>query len=283
MSDEAAWRPVVPTGREDALLDGFPGYLREAVFPWLKRHVDEEHSAVSSRFFVEFQNGSRTDIGFKSDTYLSWRDTVLPHLRTLDDPTFTNLVDYGLSTEYASSSTHRLEKVLSDGGSAWTVVRWNRNKWRLTKRVSDGVQQALKEVLSASDIASVKLQEAWVDAYGVNPRASVAFTHAVVAVETAALSVIPVSKSDATLADLFSILEADNPKWRLIFRDSPKAPSGKALATMLRTLWRGHESRHGRPDYADATLEEARAAVVLAATLVHWFTSGVVVEVGANQ
>jgi len=45
---------------------------------------------------------------------------------------------------------------------------------------------------------------------------------------------------------------------------------------MLRTLWRGHESRHGRPDYTDASNEEARAAVMLAATLVQWFTTGVV-------
>lgn len=282
MSTESAWRPVVPTGREDALLEAFPGYLREAIFPWLKGRVGE-HSAVSSSFFVSFQNSAHTDIGFTSGTYLSWRDNVLPRLRKLDDATFTNLVDYGLSTSYFSSGEHPLEKVLSDGGSAWTVIRWNQRHARLTKRVSDGVQQALQSVLSASDIASVKLQEAWVDAYGVNPRASVAFSHAVVAVETAALSVIPVQAPEPTLANLFSILEADEPKWRLIFRDSPKAPGGKALATMLRTLWRGHESRHGRPDYADATLEEARAAVVIAATLVQWFNSGVVREVGPEQ
>ena len=283
MSAEAAWRPIVPTGREDALLEEFPGYLREAIFPWLRKRVGAEHSAVNSGFFVSFQNSAHTGIGFTSDAYLSWRDTVLPHLRKLDDATFTNLVDFGLSTEYLSSSTPPLEKVLSDGGSAWTVVQWNQRHAPLTKRVSDGVRDALNSVLSASDIASLKLQEAWVDAYGVNPRASVAFSHAVVAVETAALSVIPVQASEPTLSNLFSILEADNPKWRLIFRDSPKAPGGKALATMLRTLWRGQESRHGRPDYADATLEEARAAVVMAATLVQWFNSGVVREVEAEQ
>jgi hypothetical protein len=61
-----------------------------------------------------------------------------------------------------------------------------------------------------------------------------------------------------------------------VLRDSDKAPGAKSLAAMLRTLWRGHQSRHGRPDYTDATLEEARAAVVLAATLVQWFTSGVI-------
>jgi hypothetical protein len=145
--------------------------------------------------------------------------------------------------------------------------------------VPDGVRDALSHVLSATDRASLKLQEAWLDAYGTKPRASVAYSHAVVAVETAALSVIPTSVPEPTLSNLFSILEAPQPKWGLVFRDSDKAPGSRTLAAMLRTLWRGHESRHGRPDYADASLEEARAAVALAGTLVQWFTSGIVREV----
>ncbi len=270
---------MIATGREDALVAGFPSYLREAMFPWLKRQSGvSQGDYLYAHFFVAFQNASHTDIGFKTDGFFKW-NTVLQALRKLDDATFTNLVDYALSMEYDSSFPHPLENVLSHGGSAWTVVPWNQRHARLTKRVPDGVRKAIDPVLSATDVASQKLQEAWIDAYGVNPRASVAFSHAVVAVETAALSVIPVSNPEPTLANLFSILEADDAKWRLIFRDSAKAPGGKALATMLRTLWRGHESRHGRPDYADATLEEARAAVILAATLVQWFTNGVVREV----
>ena len=62
----------------------------------------------------------------------------------------------------------------------------------------------------------------------------------------------------------------------ILFKESYKSPGAKSLAVMLRTLWRGHQSRHGRPDYTDATLEEARAALALAATLVQWFTSGVI-------
>lgn len=276
-----AWRPVIPTGREDALSESFPGYLREAIFRWMARAASEDHGYVYSHKFVDYQNAARTDIGFRVDTLLHWKDSVLPHLRKLDDAQFTNLLDYFLSTTHfgPSSGQHPLEPILSDGGSAWTVIRWNTNRARLVKRVSDGVRQATATVLSATDAASKKLQEAWLDAYGTNPRASVAYSHAVVAVETAALSVIPAGGPEPTLANLFSILEAEKPKWRLIFRDSDKAPGAKSLSMMLRTIWRGHESRHGRPDYADASLEEARAAVILAATLVQWFTSAVVVPV----
>lgn len=264
-------------------MEGFPPYMREAIFGWLSSLARVEMGIVSSSFFVDFQNAAKTHIGFVSGERMSWQNDALSRLRKLDDATFTNLVHYGLSKHYLSRGEKKvpLEDVLSAGGSAWTVTPVGGGYFGLTARVPAGVREALSIVLAATDIASKKLQEAWADAYGVNPRPSVAFGHAVVAVETAALTVIPTAMPEPTLANLFSVLESDSPKWRLVFRDSEKAPGAKTLAAMMRSLWRGHESRHGRPDYADATLEEARAAVVLAATLVQWFTTGVVRPVGA--
>ncbi|MFL0563303.1 hypothetical protein ACH0BM_07985 [Kocuria rhizophila] len=152
----------------------------------------------------------------------------------------------------------------------------------LSKRVPDGVRSAASNTFSAADAASKKLQEAWLDAYGTNARASVAYSHVVVAVETAALSLMSTGKAEPTLASVFSLLEGEDPKWTLIFRDNDKAPNSRMFALMMRTLWRGHESRHGRPEYTDATLEEARGAVILATTLVQWLTSGVVVPSAAK-
>ena len=281
---QESWRPVIPTGREEALTETFPGWMREPLFGFMKSHVGVSSGGYAyTTKFVEFQNASRTDLGFLADEMLDWYYQILPRLREISHAKFTNLLDYFLSTAHFSlGSEHPIERFLSDGGSAWTVMRWNDTHARLTKRVPDGVQAAVSQVLSAKDAASLKLQEAWVDAYGTKPRASVAYSHAVVAVETAALSLIPVTPPEPTLANLFSVLEADTPKWRLVFRDSDKAPGAKTLAAMLRTIWRGHESRHGRSDYTDASIEEARAAVILAATLVQWFTSGVVVAVSGS-
>ncbi|MGG7450110.1 hypothetical protein ACQ3HE_04365 [Plantibacter auratus] len=251
--------------------------MREAIFRWIHGIIDVSSGYAYTHRFVDFQNATRANLGFEADRLLDWENQILPYLRDLPDNAFTNLVDYFASDSYfPTGSPHPLEAILSNGGSAWTMVRWNAVNARLAKRVPDGVQEAVRSVLQASDAASKKLQEAWLDAYGTNPRASVAYNHAVVAVEIAALSVIPTGKTEPTLANVFSLLEADTPSWRLVFRDNSKAPGAKSLAMMLRTLWRGHESRHGRPDYADASLEEARAAVILAATLVQWFTSGVV-------
>ncbi|GAA4267743.1 hypothetical protein [Frondihabitans peucedani] len=281
MSNEA-WRPAIPTGREEALTEDFPGYLREAVFRWMQSQVTVTSSNIDSNKFVDFQNASRTDLGFKASTRLNWRGTVLTHLRTISDANFTNLLDYFASrSNFPRGQEHPLELILSDGGSAWTVSRWQTNSARLVKRVPNGVQEAVRGVLGAKDAASVKLQEAWLDAYGTNPRSSVAYSNAVVAVETAALSLIETGKDEPTLGTVITVLEASNPRWRLVLRDNDKAPSAKSLATMMRVLWRGHASRHGRPDYTDATLEEARAAVILAATLVQWLTSGVVIPAEA--
>lgn len=280
---EEMWRPVIPTGREDALTESFPPYLREAVFGWIKKVVGDGSGLIDSQKFVDFQNAAHIDLGFRASTYYYWQKDIFPALRKADDSVFTNLLDYlASSTYFSTGSNHPLEQALSDGGSAWTIVRWNRYNARLTQRVPDGVRATLGPVLSAKDVASLKLQEAWLDAYGTNPRASVAYSHAVVAVETAALSLITTGAREPTLANVFSVLEADQPTWRLVFRDNDRAPGAKSLAVMLRTLWRGHESRHGRPDYADASLEEARAAVVLAATLVQWLNSGVVIPIRSN-
>lgn len=271
----------MPTGREDALIKGFPGYLREATFGWIGDAVGGVGSGVTNpAVFVAFQNAMREDWGFRSDEWFSWGRQGLVWLRDIDEELFVNFLDYLIQRKegYAGHGPHPLEQVLSEGGSAWAVQSFERG-WRLIERVPQGVRDVVESVLSSPEQASDKLRQAWVDAYGVNPRPSEAYSNAVVAVEIAALSCIkvePKNGTEPTLSSLFSILEAENPKWKLVFRDNEKAPGAKSLAAMLRTLWRGHESRHGRPEYTDASIEEARAAVMLAATLVQWFSTGVV-------
>ena len=277
MADE--WRPPIPTGREEVLVEGFPPYLRESVFPWLFLEMGDKTTFIDQSLMLAFQRRIKRDLGFTASGMIARRE-MRSRLLSLDDNTFVNLVSFVLYDAYADD-VDTVETVLSEGGSEWMAM-WGDQHGLLVKRVPEGVLSAVKPVLSASDAASRKLQEAWGDAFGVNPRPSVAYGNAVVAVETAALSVIKVAKQDPTLADLFSILEAEKPKWGLVLRDSDKAPGAKTLAAMLRTIWRGHESRHGRPEYKDASIEEARAAVLLAATLVDWFTTGVVRPVGGK-
>ncbi len=66
--------------------------------------------------------------------------------------------------------------------------------------------------------------------------------------------------------------------WRLPLREHSDAPSAELLLALIRTLWFGHRDRHGSVDYSDVAHEEARAAVMLSATLVEWFAAGSVVR-----
>ncbi|WXF90869.1 hypothetical protein WDV91_16460 [Curtobacterium flaccumfaciens pv. flaccumfaciens] len=282
---EERWQPPVPSGRV-AMLDTFPSWLRTPIIPWFRARLG---ASWLERFFpamlVRFQMEMQQDFGFGvQEVYYDLE--VTQFLRDCDDATFINLIDYllvhGEEDDYDPSSevsdVELLNQLLSDGGSKWTVARVGTED-RVTERVPAGVLNSVQHALTGADAAAQKLQEAWLDAFGTEPRASIAYYTAVVAVENAAFAVIPVKKTEPTLADLFSLLEADTPKWKLILRDNDRAPGGKALAQMLRTLWRGHDSRHGASEYEDVTIEQARAAVMLAATLVWWFRSGVVIPV----
>jgi hypothetical protein len=277
MSNEAKWSPVIKSDKDGVLVDGFPSYLREPVLSWLKPRAGVNHDFFDPSFFVEFQSAAQVDLGFRGG-YTQWTDTVAPLLRKADDAVITNLVDFAVfKTGGYKAPRDALEVILRNGSSKWRVAE-SGNKGRLVERVPEGVQKVMDEAFDVSHLASEKLKEAWVDAYGVSPRPSVAYQHAVIAVEIAALSVITVNKPDPTLGDVITILESQQAKWNLPFRDSDKAPRIEVLAKMMRLLWRGQASRHGRPDYTDATDEEARGAVLLAATLVGWLTSGLLVK-----
>lgn len=231
---------------------------------------------------LAFQLATQSDHGFTAEE-AHFPTTVVGWLQKCDDDTFVQFLHFMLWLESENGTRYSgvavVEEVLSSAGSKWAAANVG-GRSVLVERVPEGVLNSVTEALSGTDAASKKLQEAWFDAFGTKPRPSVAYYTAVVAVENAALAVIPVNHPEPQLSMLFSILEADNPKWQLTLRDSEKAPGAKSLAAMLRTLFRGHDSRHGSPDdYKDVGIEQARAAVMLAATLVWWFRSGVVVPV----
>ena len=277
MLESERWVPVIRSQEADVLVEGFPSFLREPVLQWLKSPAGVDHDIFNPAFFVRFQSEARIDLGFRNGMAW-WSDDVAPLLRKIDGDTFTNLVDYAVfQVGNYKSRLEALEAILRTGSSKWRVGELN-GRGRLVERVPDGVQRIFDEAFNYGQRASEKLKEAWVDAYGVNPRPSVAYQNAVIAVEIATLSEVSINKPDPTLGDVITILESQQAKWALPFRDNDKAPRIEVLTKMMRLLWRGQASRHGRPDYADASDEEARGAVMLAATLVGWLTTGLLVK-----
>lgn len=189
------------------------------------------------------------------------------------------LVDFLLSVNYSRvSGAQGLDTMLLESGSAWKVGERS-GKVGLERRLPEGVVDAAQSAFQHPN-AGKRLAAAWEAVFGVNPDPSNGYRLAVVAVEDAAIPVVPTGKAEPTLGDVIRAI--DNGTWRLPhLREHQLAPSHNVLVSMLRLLWRGHHDRHGGPSTVGVpavTQPEAESAVMLAVTLVGWFETGKVAQ-----
>lgn len=283
MSD---WRPF---GLEDdeveefaTLTPGVPEWLKEPLVAWMARRLTASSSGgwFSRDAILKLQNETRVSLGVIADTSpLVDSRATRRAIRALPDSKFLRLTDYLVSiSSYRlnGESAVALGTILDAGGSAFRVgMRFG--KVGLVDRVPEGVRVAVESTIAKSGTAGRLLARAWDHVHGVVKSDSAGYTDAVRAVEAAAIPVVlgPKPDPEATLGTVIRRMREDA-DWKLPLREHDFAPSAEMLIQLLRTLWRGHSDRHGSPDYRDVTHEEARAGVILAATLIDWFTSGVV-------
>ncbi len=140
-----------------------------------------------------------------------------------------------------------------------------------------GVQEATEQTISTSGHAGQRLSEAWHAAFGMSPDPSKAYSLAIKAVEDAAKHEVTPKDDLATLGKMNNVLRDQG--WTLpLQRDDPKFSSTEVIQAMSRALWAGQVDRHGGTDTPNTapvkiTQEAAETAVMLAVTLVQWFTS----------
>jgi hypothetical protein len=172
--------------------------------------------------------------------------------------------------QIANESAASLEKILRLGGSHWRV-EGDHLEARVDDNVREAVELAKKE--SAATSASTHLGNAWRSCYGRNPNPGVAYSEAIKAVEAAAAPVVSPKDLKATLGTILGQLRPNAAQWR--FAISPYDID--SVINAMATLWNGQTDRHGgnRPT-TPITPDAAQAAVLLAATLVHWFATGAV-------
>jgi hypothetical protein len=163
-----------------------------------------------------------------------------------------------------------LEKILRLGGSHWRV-QGDHLEARVDDRVREAVDQAKKETAATS--ASTHLGNAWLACYGRNPNPGLAYSEAIKAVEAAAAPVLSPKDLKATLGTMLGQIRATIALWRFAI-----APGSiDSVISAMSTLWDGQTDRHaGNRPTTPITPDAAQAAVLLAATLVHWFATGAV-------
>lgn len=273
----------VPFGLNDdeaaeyqVLLEGIPVWLREPLVAFVDRHLrfKEDHYLVSK--CLTLQLTTRVDLKVSAGGTFVEPRIVRRRLRALDDAELLRIVDYivSVTSQYLSSQNAReLEETLKLGRSRWTVGKRG-EEVGLVERVPAGVQLAVEGATKSAGSAGVILARAWALVHGLQPNDSAGYADAVRAVEIAAIDLVQPNNSKATLGTVITQMR-DQGDWRLPLREHAHAPSTELLLNALRALWHGHRDRHGSADYRDVT-HQARAAVALAASLVEWFTAGVV-------
>ncbi|MDN3296443.1 hypothetical protein QWM81_20765 [Streptomyces ficellus] len=174
-----------------------------------------------------------------------------------------------------------LARLLDYAGSAYRVNdAGNGLEVRISRPVRDAVSRTVADAAgrSATGSASDHLALAWQAAYGMHPDPVRAYSEAIKAVECAAHAVVQPNHAKATLGTMLGELSGGA---RVKFTTALATPAGKdpilPVEAMMRALWDGQTSRHGKQTATvPETLEASRAAIHIAATLVQWFASGAI-------
>lgn len=279
MSEEYRW---TPPGLAEAELEvfltpaeGIPSAAIPSVVSWI---IDSDnatpHNYVAWNWVQQFQAASGRVVSGVGESLIHLSD-ARQILAELPEETLTFVVDYKLSAvpiarRDASSRVKRLEKLLHDARSTWEVGE-RAERCGLVERVPGGVRLVVENVMTGQDRASNLLRRAWESAFSPQPSASHAYYDAVRAVEVLSGPLISKNDRTATLGKDINVLRGQHAKWRFALSGSQSIDQ---VLGAMQLLWHSQNDRHGREDYEDVSIEEARAAVLLASTLVGWLAQG---------
>ena len=172
-----------------------------------------------------------------------------------------------------------LMKALSQGQSAWQVAYLGESGFGLERCVDATVTTAAEDTISIAGRAGQHLAAAWAKAYRRPLSSSESYREAVRAVEVAAIPIVVPEDPKATLGKIIGAIRDAPQKWNFVLSPSDGVIAVGVVRQMLELLWKSQLDRHGTTDETmplEVSIEEARAAVHLATTLVQWFASGAV-------
>lgn len=257
---------------------GIPQRARDALAVWVTDYKTNG-DAVDTEQFIRFQTASGIDTAF---THQDWArvDNVRRWFRELSERTMVYFIDFTLSgykisrgSSYVPDLVEKLEGILYNAGAGWTIGE-KQGRYGLVERVPAGVAVVVDLVLSTQDKASEMLRRAWNKAYGVTRSPSDAYHDAVKAVEILANPLISPNDADATLGKDINVLRTQAHKWCFVMAGSKHATAVEHLLSALQLLWHSQSDRHGKDDYQDVSEDEAKAAVLLASSIIGWLSQG---------
>lgn len=287
------WRPLGVRGDAGAeaeyaaLDDGVPPWLERSLWSWVVERTGSGGLTIerAERLLRQPMPG---DEGGGLRLYWFWEDAGPSDRLALVDAVLFDLwerVGDADPRAYADEAVKadrlaalvKLDRMLKEGGSAWRLGVQPR--WGLERRVDETMQRLATEVTEAGTDAARTMAAAWRACYGLQPDHDKAYTLAVKAVEAAVLPLTSAKDGQATLGKAITHIADTRRRWTVGGLDDERQQSADTLLAMLRSLWHSQE-RHAGNDgtIRGVSAREGEAAVSLAATLVHWFTKGVVAK-----
>jgi hypothetical protein len=280
-----AWRPLslrndpVAAEKFDALHDGVPEWLAPTLVDWFEDAFPFD--GLRPVGMVDLKDDLH-GIELLLHRKLDWTNGVSSSRRFItdrissDDPLALDLLDCCLAVLTCRGgvgwrdSAQDLEFALSQGGSAWKVAE-SEGMPCLERRVDEVVEKLFKEAATASGNAAHHLRMAWHKTYGRQPDASGAYREAVRAVEAAAKPVVTPNDPKTTFGKMLAAMRVKPAKW------VTELGSVAVVIDLMNELWTSQLDRHGTDDESvplNVSLEQAAAALHIAALLVHWCQSG---------
>ncbi|WP_176710341.1 hypothetical protein [Streptomyces sp. Wb2n-11] len=259
----------------DALYEDVPDHLRRPLQKWVHEMAGRADGYIGETVCLRLRiavpdktNASRFLSQQEGIGLLDAVDEILAFLVEMDVHDQSEVRDLGI--------------LLDDAGSAYRVAD---DEGGLELRVSPGVSEAMHQTITdaaaatSTGSAADHLAAAWRAAYGLHPDPVRAYSEAIKAVECAAHSVIQPNHARATLGTMLGEIGNARSKFRTAISTPEGGDPVAPVEAMMRTLWDGQTSRHGKQTpTVPETLEASRAGVHLAAALVQWFASGAVVR-----
>lgn len=135
----------------------------------------------------------------------------------------------------------------------------------------------MTQAVAPHDAASKELGEAWRKAYGQHTDPSAAWDHSIKAIEHILKPVVCPNKAKATLGSIVGDLCAQAHLWKLALPGKDGDFSVARLVSMLNLIW-PNPDRHGDGTPTAVTLDQARAVVHVAVTVVQWGRAGVLTK-----
>lgn len=166
-----------------------------------------------------------------------------------------------------------LTSLLEAANSAYAVAPGSR---ALEHRVAPGVKAVVQVAAEgAPGSAGDHLVSSWSAAYGRRPDPAKAYSEAIKAAEASLAPHVSPQNVKQTLGTMVADIRNKPEKWEFALVGSTSTPGLQAVLGMMEVLWAGQSSRHGgaAPTRLE-TIDEARAAVHLAAALVQFGHSG---------